>query len=146
LPLAKLFAGNGLRYDAYAFYSFGGFMTAYPYTYYSDEFCSLNYTHDFDFKLYNWVIAPHKISSAPSPALAINVLNGSMQNRALQRTDFTVPYRTICETGVLMNNIYRFNYQLYYITLHAGYFYRWDDSPFKLNTNGRFVLGAGVEF
>jgi hypothetical protein len=145
LPLSKLFAANGLRYDAFSYYSFGGFMNSYPYSYYSDEFCAINYTHDLDWKLYNIVLSPHKYSSAPALAIACNVLSGNMQNRAMQLSDFMVPYKTFIESGLLLNNLLRLNYRLYYICLNMGYFYKWDDAAFNPNINGRFVIGAGIE-
>ena len=91
LPLSKLFAGNGYRYDQFSFYAFGGFLTMYPYDYYSDRFVSAIWRHDFDWKLYKFKIPNSKFSSAPNISLGFDYLYGTMDHREVQNTTFSVP-------------------------------------------------------
>lgn len=148
LPLSKLFAGNGYRYDqgsatAASLYTFGGFMTMFPYEYYSDRFFSLVFRHDFDWKLYKVQIPHSKLSSAPFIGLQYNMLYGTLRHpEAQQLTTFSVPDNAYHEAGLLLNNILRINYlNLYYFTLNTGYYYHIADKG-----TGKLVIGAGVEF
>jgi len=142
LPLSRMFAGNGLRYDQGALYFFGGMLTMYPYEYYCDQFINFYWKHDFDRRLYQTGI------SAPFVSLAHNILAGTMQHQdAHLLVDFSVPGGSgYHESGLLLNHLLRVNYlNVYYFTLNGGYFYHWDD-PADLERNGRFVFGLGVDF
>ena len=151
LPLSKLFAGNGFRFDAGTFhvsyYAFGGLETMLPYGYYTDQFVNLIYRHDFDWKFYKYAFPGHSFSSAPSLGLQYGMLYGTLQNRTAQQlVAFSVPDNAYHEAGLLINNILRLNYyNAFYLTISAGYFYH--IAPVgDLNANGKFVLGAGAEF
>ena len=149
LPLSKLFAGNGYNYDAsssVSFYTFGGLLTMLPYQYYSDQFASLIYRHDFDWKLYKVEIPDTKFSSAPNICLQYNMLYGSLSNQqAQQYVNFSVPSNGYYEGGILLNNLARLIYaNLYYITFNVGYFYHFT-SVANLSTDSRIVVGVGFE-
>jgi hypothetical protein len=123
-------------------------MTVYPYQFYSDQFISLLLRHDFDWKIYKLESKKTKISSAPNIALQYNLLYGTLKNQEVhQYATFSVPSNAYQEGGILLNNILRFRYfNLYYLTLNAGYFYHITPSPaFNGNQNGRFVYGLGFE-
>lgn len=141
LPLSKLFAGNGFRYDESSIYAFGGMLTLYPYEYYMDEFVSLYWKHDFDWRIYK---TGH---SAPFISLAHNMLYGSLENRSEHNLfSFSVPENGYHETGIILNSLLRVSYlDLCYFTLNAGYFYHWTND-INLDKNGRFVYGIGLEF
>ena len=148
LPLGKLFAGNGYRYDqgsanTASLYTFGGFMTMFPYEYYTDRFVSFVFRHDFDWRLYKVQIPASKLSSAPFIGLQYNLLYGTLQHPEAQlHTAFSVPNNAYNEVGMLLNNILRVNYlNLYYFTLNTGYFYHITDKG-----AGKFVIGVSVEF
>ena len=148
LPLSKLFAGNGYRYDqgsanTVSIYTFGGFMTMYPYAFYSDRFASFMFRHDFDWKLYCAAIPGSSFSSAPFISLQYNLLYGKLHDVEAQKyVAFAVPDNAYHEAGLLLNNVLRANYvNLYYFTLNLGYFYH--AAP---GGTGKLVAGLGVEF
>jgi len=151
LPLSKLFAGNGYRYDLKSvfdesIYTFGGMMTIYPYQFYSDQFVNLLYRHDFDWKLYKLASPKSSFSSAPNICLQYNLLYGTLKNpQAQQLVAFQIPDNAYNEVGLLLNNLVRLRYgHLYYLVLNFGYFYHPDGGAYA-DKNGRFVMGAGVE-
>jgi len=153
LPLGKLFAGNGYKYDSRGsiqegLYTFGGLMTIYPYQFYTDQFVSIVYRHDFDWKLYKLESADIPYSSAPNICLQYDMLYGTLKNPAAQQyVTFSVPDNAYNEAGLLLNNLFRLRYaSLYYFTINVGYFYHIIPYPiFDGRQNGRFVLGAGIE-
>lgn len=141
LPLSKLFAGNGFRFDQSALYAFGGMLTLYPYDVYTDAFVNAYWRHDFDRRLYRVG------ASAPNVALQHSLLVGHLSERgAHQWVAFDVPERAYHESGVLLNNLYRQRYfNIYYLTLNAGFFYHWTPQM-NLAESGRFVFGFGVDW
>ncbi len=150
LPLGKLFAGNGLKYDTRynsGLYSFGGMITMYPYEYYTDQFFNVVIRHDFDWKLYKLESKKFIASSLPFISLQYDVLYGSMDNPEAQRyVGFFIPDQGYHEAGLLLNDILRVRlFNLYYLTQHIGYFYHIGDLPATNKDNGRFVVGLGIE-
>lgn len=149
LPLSKLFAGNGYNYDAsssISLYTFGGLLTMLPYQYYTDQFASFIYRHDFDWKLYKFEIPDTKFSSAPNICLQYNVLYGTLNNpQAQQYVHISVPSTGYNEAGILLNNLARLIYaNLYYLTLNFGYFYHFTPVP-NVSSDSRVVVGVGFE-
>ena len=149
LPLSKLFAGNGYNYDAnsaWSFYTFGGLMTMLPYQYYTDQFASVIFRHDFDWKLYKIEIPGTKFSSAPNICLQYNVLYGTLARpEAQQYVSFAVPSNGYHEAGLQLNNLVRVIYaNLYYLTINVGYFYH-IIPVFNTTNNSRAVVGLGFE-
>ncbi|WP_161499403.1 DUF5686 family protein [Flavipsychrobacter stenotrophus] len=150
LPLGKLFAGNGYRYDqngGLSVYSFGGMLTMYPYDYYTDQFVNVIWRHDFDSKLYKFTVPGSSFSSAPYIALQYNMLYGTLQHRETQKfVAFGVPDNAYHEAGILLNNLVKLKYlNLYYFSFNAGYFYHFTPVT-DLNKNGKIVLGFDVQF
>ncbi len=153
LPLSKLFAGNGYKYDGKSgldgsLYTFGGMMTIYPYDYYSDGFVNLILRHDFDWKLYRLEKPGNILSSVPFIGLQYNMLYGTMKYREYQKlVNFTVPDNAYNEAGILLNNLLRLRLgNLYYLTTNLGYFYHIDPTfPKYSDKNGKVVFGVGVE-
>ena len=150
LPLGKLFAGNGYRYDqdgGLSIYSFGGMITMYPYDYYTDQFVNVIWRHDFDSKLYKVKLPGSSFSSAPYIGLQYNMLYGTLQHRETQKhVAFGVPDNAYQEAGVLLNNLLKLKYlNLYYLSLNFGYFYHFAPVG-DLNKNGKIVVGFDVQF
>ncbi len=149
LPLSKLFAGNGYNYDAHSvlsLYTFGGLMTMLPYQYYSDQFASVIFRHDFDWKLYKIEIPDTKFSSAPNICLQYNMLYGTLAHpEAQQYVSFAVPSKGYHEAGLQLNNLVRVIYaNLYYLTVNVGYFYH-VTPVLSATNNSRVVVGVGFE-
>ena len=138
LPLSKLFAGRGYRYDDVAAYSFGYLYTLRPYDVYTDAFVSAHWRHDFDFRL--WKL-PY---STPSVGLGYNILYGTLEQPEIhQGPAFMVPSRAYQEAGIVLNDLIRLKYlSTAYITVHAGYYQQLSTSATP--NNGVSVLGLGV--
>lgn len=140
LPLSKLFAGRSFSNKNYPIYAFGGFVTMYPYDYYSDKFVSLFWKHDFDWKLFQaggWI--------KPYISLSHNFLYGNMEHaQAHEAVSFAIPNKGYHESGIMLNDIIKYKYlNLAYINFNAGYFYHWTGET-DLKKNGNFVLGVSV--
>jgi len=146
LPISKLFAGNGYSYDSRSsLYGFGGLLTMTPYAYYSDQFVTVSFRHDFDWKLYKLEKTDGQVSSAPNICLGYNMLYGTLSHPEVHtKVAFGVPDNAYHETGLMLNNLVRIKYfDLYYLTFNVGYYYHITPSfDFK---NGRIVYGLGVE-
>ncbi len=149
LPLGKLFAGNGFKYDNKSnigIYSFGGLMVAYPYEFYTDQFVHFIYRHDFDWKLFRLENRQITYSAAPNLALQYNLLYGTLSAPYVhQKVTLSVPDNGYHELGFIVNNLVRMRVSdLYYLTLNMGYFGQIVPG-FDMKKNGRFVYGLGVE-
>lgn len=150
LPLGKLFAGNGYRYDqngGLSIYSFGGMLTMYPYDFYTDQYVNIIWRHDFDSKLYKLQVPGSSVSSAPYLGLQYNMLYGTLQHRETQKqVSFGVPDNAYHEAGILLNSLLKLKYlTLYYFSFNVGYFYHFTPIA-DLNKNGKIVLGFDVQF
>lgn len=152
LPLGKLFAGAGYRYDPHSsldvsIYTFGGFLTMNPYGYYTDQFVSAMLRHDFDRRLYKVTIPGTKVISSPFVGGQYNFLYGTLrQPQAQKQVQFTVPDHGYHEAGALLNNILMIKYlNIYYFTINAGYFYHFGVAR-QAGNEGKFVAGVNVEF
>lgn len=143
LPRSLLLAGNGYRFNSeYQLYAWGGFMTMLPFSYFSNQFASVFYRHDFDRYFYN-----HKYSK-PSLSIAHNLTYGSLSSKsAAADAGITAPSSGYHESGLIVNNIIRLNYlNIAYFNLNLGGFYNWANTSFDWNKNGRFVIGASFSF
>lgn len=150
LPISRLFAGNGFKYDArylYSLYGFGGIMTLFPYEVYTDRFAQAIFRHDMDWKLYKLESQHFDLSSAPNIALQYGVLYGDLRNTgAHQNIDIMIPSKGYHEAGMLLNNLIRLRFSSYYQTFNIGYFYPLNTSgPIDLEKKGKIVIGASIE-
>lgn len=150
MPLSKLFAGNGFRYNdklGLSLYAFGGLMSIYPYEYYTDAYVQLIYRHDFDWKLYKLAKASSPLSSAPNIAIQYGLLYGTMAHQhAHLNIPFSAPGKGYQEAGIMLNNLLRMRANnTYYYCLNIGYF-SGIYPAFDPSKNGSFVLGASAEF
>ncbi len=150
LPISRLFAGNGFKYDArylYSLYGFGGIMTLFPYEVYTDRFAQAIFRHDMDWKLYKLESPDFDLSSAPNIALQYGVLYGDLKNvSAHQSIDIMIPAKGYHEAGLLLNNLIRLRSRTYYQSFNIGYFYPLSvQGPFDPEKNGKIVIGASIE-
>ena len=152
LPLSKLFAGNGFRYDVrsgsgVSYYAFAGMLTMYPYDYYMDKYVNLIYRHDFDWKLYRLKIPETRLSSSPFLSVQYGMLYGTLKYPEAQKDiEFRVPDNAYHEGGFIANSLLKTSIvNLYNVTLNMGYFYHLGQ-PSSIRENGKFVIGFGVEF
>ena len=150
LPLGKLFAGNGFNANVTgndpSYYTFGGLMTITPYQFYTDQFISLVFRHDFDWKLYALQFGQSKLSSIPALCLQYALLYGTLENAGTQQGfPFSVPGNGYHEVGVLIKDILRVKYlNLCYLTLDCGYFYHLTPTIVADNI-GNVAIGARLD-
>ncbi|MGZ8544981.1 MAG: DUF5686 family protein [Flavisolibacter sp.] len=139
LPKSLLFAGNGFRRGGNSFYTWGGFLTMRPYDFYTDRYASVLYKHDFDY--YFW---DHSISK-PFPSIAHNMLYGKLSSKhSITNAGAVAPENIYHETGILLNQILRFDARFADMNINAGYFYHWTNEFNK--KNGVWVLGTSFSF
>jgi hypothetical protein len=149
LPISRLFAGNGYRYDArYAsLYAFGGLMTLYPYDYYTSRFVQGIYNHSFDWKLWTLAHKDFSYSSQPYLGLQYGVLWGTLNNSGQHvGVPVTAPQNGYHEGGIILNNLLRMRYSsVCYLALNVGCFYP-IAAQTDLGKDGRWVIGTAVTF
>jgi len=150
LPISRLFAGNGFKYDpryAFSLYVFGGIMTLFPYEVYTDKFAQAVFRHDMDWKLYKLESPDFDLSSAPNIALQYGILYGNLSNAAAHNSiDIMVPSKGYHEAGMLLNNLIRLRASSYYQSFNIGYFYPLNTpGPIDLEKKGKIVIGASIE-
>lgn len=145
LPLSRLFAGSGFLADNKSVNTFGGLQTMLPYGYYSNEFVSFHWNHEFDFKLFNKKISK-KFSTSPTIGAGYNMLVGTLHDTAVHKlVNFSVPNKSYHEAGLLLSRLIRMKFiGLYYVNFNAGYFYHFD-GPFDHKQNGKFVFGLSSD-
>ena len=150
LPISRLFAGNGFKYDpryAFSLYGFGGIMTLFPYEVYTDRFAQAIFRHDMDWKLYKLEASDFNISSAPNLAIQYGVLFGNLWNAGAHKSiDIMIPDKGYHEAGILLNNLIRLRSKTYYQSFNIGYFYNVSAvGPIDPDKNGKIVIGASIE-
>ncbi len=150
LPISRLFAGNGFKYDpryAFSLYGFGGIMTLFPYEVYTDRFVQAVFRHDMDWKLYKLEAPDFDLSSAPNIAIQYGVLYGDLLHKAShQSIDIMTPNNGYHEAGILLNNLIRLRSRTYYQSFNIGYFYHLNAvGPIELEKSGKIVIGASIE-
>ena len=145
LPLSKLFAGNGFMAQGTSVYAFGAMETMLPYQFYSDRFINFYWLHQFNRSLFR-VPVTEWLAIAPKPAMAYNVLYGTLQHPSVhQNVVFSIPGKGYHEAALMLNNILRFKmFGLYDAALNVGYFHNIPNRTAYSN-QGRFVYGIGVE-
>ncbi|MBA2248745.1 MAG: carboxypeptidase-like regulatory domain-containing protein [Chitinophagaceae bacterium] len=145
LPLSKLFAGNGFFKQGISVYAFGAMETILPYQFYSDRFINFYWLHQFNRSIFRLPVTDW-LTIAPKPAIAYNVLYGSLKNSTVhQNVIFSVPGKSYHEGALMLNSVLRFKILgLYDATLNIGYFHH---LPFKTGYPGQdcLVYGIGVE-
>ncbi len=145
LPLSKLFAGNGFFGQGTAVYAFGAMETMRPYQFYSDRFINFYWLHKFNRLLFRAPLSK-RLTMAPKPAIAYNVLYGTLADPAVHyNVIFSVPDRGYHEAGLMLNNVSRYKiFGLYYATLNIAYFHNFPNAN-SYPDQGRFVYGVRVE-
>jgi hypothetical protein len=139
LPRSFLLAGNGIRMNRSQYYSPTGFVTMRPFDYYNDRYVSLLYKHDFD--RFFWDVKWSK----PFLSLAHNMAYGSLDNKTVAANNGIRSFRNgYHESGVLLNQILRYNIRVTDVYFNAGLFYHWNgEANFKRGAFGVFSISAG---
>ncbi len=136
-----LLASKGFRRGGLNFYSWGGFLTMHPYDFYSENYISFLYKHDFD--KYLW----RAKFSKPFISIAHNLMYGSLSEQSkAATTNIFAPVSGYHESGILLNQLLQKNiFHILYLYLNAGAFYHWT-SFFNWNRNAVFVIGISGGF
>lgn len=142
-PLSRSFllASKGFRRSALNYYAWGGFLTMWPFDFYSDRYFSFLYRHDFDKYLWRSRI------SKPFISLLHNMMYGALSNENKSATaNVVAPVSGYHETGILLNQLVQINFlHTVYIYVNIGAAYHWTSS-FDEKKNGVFVLGISGGF
>ena len=142
-PLSRSFllASKGFRRSGLNYYAWGGFLTMHPYDYYSDNYVSFLYKHDFD--KYLWQLKYSK----PFVSIIHNLVYGTISDESKAATaNIIAPVSGYHESGILLNQLIQKNFlHTVYIYLNVGALYHWTSS-FDWNRNGVFVIGISGGF
>jgi hypothetical protein len=125
--------------DAYQWYTASGFLTMFPFEYFSDMYVDLLYRHDFDRAFYHI-----KNVSKPSLSIAHNMLYGKISQgaSAINNPGIQTPVNGFHESGLIINRLLYYNVlKLANINLNVGGFYHWTAGDFDWDKNGRFTIG-----
>lgn len=136
LPQSYLLAGNGFNTNRVSFYASDGFISMKPYDFYTDRFAAFYYRHYFDKFLWDWKW------SKPFIGLAHNLIYGTLNNENKRSNagirSFENGYH---ESGILLNQLLRFNVHFADIFFNGGVFYHWNvEKDWK--TNSVWVIGV----
>lgn len=139
LPRSFLLAGNGIRMNNSHYYSPTGFVTMRPFDFYNDRYASLLYKHDFD--RFFWDVKWSK----PFLSLAHNMAYGSLTGKTAAANggirSFKKGYH---ESGILVNQLLRYNIHVTDVYFNTGLFYNWSrPSPFKESAFLVFSISTG---
>ena len=141
LPRSFLLAGGGFRTtDDFQWQAWGGFVTMFPYQFFSDKYASLMYVHDFDRRLYKTKF------SNPFVSVAHNVLWGQLNTvNETANAGIQAPDEFYHESGLILNHLYKFNYfNFAYLAFNVGAYYHWAPT-FDWKKNGRIVFGIAFD-
>ena len=142
-PLSRSFllAGKGFNNNIFNYYAWGGFLTMYPYDYFSDHYISLFYKHDFDKFLWNMKF------SKPFISIAHNMIYGGLNTQNLTtNTAIAAPKNGYHESGLLLNQLLTWNYlHLANIYFNGGVFYHWNAQN-NWSQNAVWVAGVSIGF
>jgi hypothetical protein len=139
LPRTLLLAGNGIRMNRSGYYSTTGFVTMRPFDYYNDRYISLLYKHDFDRFFWDtkW--------SKPFLSLVHNMAYGSLDSKTILANNGIVSFeKGYHESGLLINQLLRYNLRVTDVYFNTGFFYHWDKGAgIKQNTFWVFSFSTG---
>ena len=140
LPRSFLFATNGIRLKSFSYYFPDGFVTMSPNLYFSDKYFNLFYSHTFD--KYLWETK----NSKPSISVMNNISYGSLLKSSVIANPGIVSYsKPYNETGLMINQLIKYNVHITDVTLNTGVFYHWSETP-SLKKNTTIVFSVGVGF
>ena len=138
LPRSFLFATNGIRTNTFSYYYQDGFVTITPNLYFSDKYIHLFYRHDFD--KFFWETKYSK----PYLSLLHNLALGTISNTSsIANSGITSYSKSYNESGIMVNQFYKYNLHFAELGFNIGAFYHWSGSP-NLKTNSTLVFSAGI--
>lgn len=120
LPYGLLFTGEGSKSSSMPLLINTTFQTMLPYEFLSDRYLHLFYSHNFGSLLLN---TP---KFKPQFIVVQNTGWGSLTNASYQGIDFKTKERIYLESGLIINNLLKFNYiNMFYLNVGVGGFYRY---------------------
>ncbi|MDB5196686.1 MAG: hypothetical protein JWP88_1057 [Flaviaesturariibacter sp.] len=140
LPRTLLLAGNGIRTARSHYYSPTGFVTMRPFDYFSDHYLSLLYRHEFDRFFWDakW--------SKPFLSLAHNsVVGGLSKASAAANSGISSFSKGYHESGLMINQLLRYNIHVTDVYLNIGGFYHWNKAA-AFEKNAFWVFSISTRF
>jgi len=120
LPYGLLFTGEGSKSSDVPVLINNNFQTMLPYEFLSDKYIHLFCSHNFGSLLINTK------KFKPQLILVQNSGWGTLNNASYQGIDFKTKEKVYLESGVIINNIIKFNYiNMFYLNVGVGGFYRY---------------------
>lgn len=120
LPYGMLFTGEGSWNDDFSLLINNSFQTMQPYEFLSDRYASIFYSHNFGTLLFKTK------KFKPQFIVVQNSGWGTLSNASDQGIGFATKDKVFLESGLIINNILRFNYfNMFYIGFGVGGFYRY---------------------
>jgi len=120
LPYGLLFTGEGSKSSDVPLLVNNCFQTMSPYEFLSDKYVHLFYSHNFGSLLINTK------RFKPQFIIVQNSGWGALNNASYQGIDFKTKEKVYLESGLIINNIIKFNYlNMFYLNFGIGGFYRY---------------------
>ncbi|MGE0077100.1 MAG: DUF5686 family protein [Bacteroidales bacterium] len=140
LPYGLLFTGEGSWNENFSLVINNSFQTMKPYEFLSDRYVNLFYSHNFGTLLFNTK------KFKPQFIVVQNSGWGTLRNASYQGIDFDKKDKIYLESGLIINNIIRFNYiNMFYFGFGVGAFYRYGNYAYDdINDNYTIKLALSV--
>jgi hypothetical protein len=143
VPYSFLFNGNGSNNNDSYLYVENSFQTMGLYEFVSDKYINLFFSHDFGSLLFK-----HK-NFRPQPVIFTSIGYGTLRNpRQHLNIDLNTMEKGYFESGLLINNLLRFNYyNIAYLGLGGGAFMRYGSySSTNMEQNLTYKFSLVVTF
>lgn len=124
LPYNQLFTGFGSYDPSFCIIVHNHFQTMAPYEFLSDRYVNLFYSHNFGNRFINDPFIKPKFT------IYQNMGYGVLSKPENHHIEFSKMDKVFLESGLVISDIVRFDYQYYYIGLGAGVFYRYGEYSF----------------
>jgi hypothetical protein len=139
LPYSLLFTGEGSKNNSIPLVINHSFQTMSPYEFLSDKYVNLFYSHNFGSLLFE----TRKFK--PQFVVVQNTGWGTLANSGYQGLDFKIKDKVYLESGLIINNIIRFNIRMFYLGFGMGAFYRYGSYRYDKISNN-FALKLSLSF
>jgi hypothetical protein len=141
LPYNQLFTGFGSFDPSFRFIVQNHFQTMKPYEFLSDRYVNLFYSHNFGNRFINRPFIKPKFT------VYQNLGYGVLAKPENHRIEFSTMDKVFLESGLVISDIIRFEYQYYYLGLGAGVFYRYGEYKLpKENENLAVKAAFSISF
>jgi len=142
LPYSLLFTGEGSKNNDIPLLIKNSFQTMATYEFLSDEYVNLFYSHNFG------TLLIERPKFKPQFVIVQNSGWGTLNNPNYQGIDFKIKDKFYFESGLIINNIIKYNYgNIVYIGFGAGAFYRYGSYAYdNFKDNFAYKISISLSF